>query len=95
MGKGSKKRKTQVSEEEFQDNWDKIFNNKGGAVRAIVKDIDPIENKDHEFKTRKGVEPSLDKIRCIWWDCGWCYHPTNDGPHSCPGVIHCDVDLKT
>jgi len=96
MGKGSKKRKTQVSEEEFQNNWDKIFNGKTRAntVRAVVRDVEFIEQKDNEVKTRKGVEPSLNNVRCIWWDCGWCYHSAIDTPHACPGVLHCDVDLK-
>ena len=96
MSKGCKKRKTQIPEEEFQDNWDRIFSKKTRAVNVavLVKDIDIIEQKDDETKTKKGVEPALNNVRCIWWDCGWCYHSAVDTPHACPGVLHCDVDLK-
>jgi len=26
---------------------------------------------------------------CIYWDCGWCYHPAMNQPYGCPGSDKC------
>jgi hypothetical protein len=38
MGKGSKQRPSQISKEDFNKNWDKIFGNKEKKDKKVKKD---------------------------------------------------------
>ena len=33
-------------------------------------------------------------LSCEFWDCGWCYHPSTDATHGCPGFHACPIKEK-
>lgn len=37
--------------------------------------------------------PKPNALRCMFFDCGWCYHRTVSQPHPCPGIRNCDVKI--
>ena len=52
MSKGSKKRPTEVSEKQFQDNWEKVFGKKEPKVKARKQTPKHAQSKVHKDRTK-------------------------------------------
>jgi len=35
------------------------------------------------------TKKTCEDIRCYYYDCGWCYHPSLDRPNGCTGYANC------
>ncbi len=52
MSKGSKRRPTEVSEKQFQDNWEKVFGKKEPKVKVRKQTPKHAQSKVHKDKTK-------------------------------------------
>ena len=60
--------------------------------RSLVPDDEVQNNWDNIFKNTEKINLlKVDNVKCMWFDCGWCYSKSVKQPHPCPGISRCDI----
>lgn len=95
-GKGSKRRLQNISTQEMNANWDRIF----GKDKVVPKPKRVITAATYQLEIAQcmakdsGNPIDLKDLTCKYFDSGWCYHPDSGDVHACPGLGKCDVIIE-